>query len=72
MTKIKMSRQFSTYRDTSLKEVHYYFFFSRCDKALPAILFVLSLERPSCRAFEAFEATSFEVTFFAIAPPFFS
>ena len=34
------------------------------------MLFVLSLERLSCKAFDAFEATSFEVTFFAIVPPF--
>lgn len=31
----------------------YFVFFSRCDNALPAILLVLSLERPSLRAFDA-------------------
>ena len=41
----------------------YFVFFSRCDNALPAILLVLSLERPSLRAFDAWVATFFEVTF---------
>jgi len=44
-----------------------YFFFSLWDKALPAILFVLALERPSFRALDAFVATAFEVTFLAIS-----
>lgn len=34
------------------------------------MLFVLALERPSCKAFDAFEATSFEVTFLAIGSSF--
>ena len=43
-----------------------YFFFSLWDKALAAILLVLALDRPSCNAFEAFDATDAEVTFLAI------
>ena len=49
------------------KEESYYFFFSRCDKALPAMLFVRLLERPSRKAFDASFATFTEVTFLAIA-----
>lgn len=43
-----------------------YFFFSRCDRALPAMLFVRLLERPSRKAADACFATFVEVTFFAI------
>jgi len=43
-----------------------YFFFSRCDRALPAMLFVRLLERPSRKASDACFATFVEVTFFAI------
>lgn len=42
------------------------------DNALAAMLLVLSLERPSCNALDAFVATIFEVTFFAINPSFLS
>lgn len=48
------------------KEELFYFFFSRCDKALPAMLFVRLLERPSRNAFDASFATLTEVTFLAI------
>lgn len=47
-----------------------YFFFSLCDKALPAMLFVRALERPSFRALDALVATAFEVTFLAISGKF--
>ena len=53
--------------------VDYFFFpllFSRCDKALPAMLFVRELVRPSRNAAEALEATFAEVTFFAIFTSF--
>lgn len=48
-----------------------YFFFSLWDNALPATLFEASLYLPSLRIFDAFVATCFEVTFYAIGyPPF--
>jgi len=40
--------------------------FSRCERALPAMLLVRELERPSLKAFDALLATFAEVTFFAI------
>lgn len=55
--------------DTPLnhREESYHFFFSRCDKTLPAMLFVRLLERPSRNAFDASFATFSEVTFLAIS-----
>ena len=41
--------------------------FSRCDRALPAMLLVLALDLPSVKAFEALLATLAEVTFFGIS-----
>ena len=47
-----------------------YFLFSLCDNALAARLFVRALERLSVKALEAFVATDFDVTFFAIFTSF--
>ena len=44
-----------------------YFFFSRCDNALPATLLLSLPVRPSLRTFDAFVATDFDVVFFAIS-----
>ena len=64
LTKISLCQAHPKYFGT------YFLFDSLWDKALAAILLVLALERPSCNAFEAFEATDFEVTFLAIVSPF--
>lgn len=42
------------------------YFFSLCDKAEAAMDFVLLLERPSVRAFDALEATFADVLFAGI------
>ena len=49
-----------------------YFFFSLCDKALPATLFDASLYLPSLRILDALEATFLEVTFLAIGYKIFT
>ena len=69
---LKMTKTSVSKSETEALQSHnqYHFLlddFSRCDRALPAMLLVLALDLPSVKAFEALLATLAEVTFLGIS-----